>query len=229
MTIFYFVFRRFSRRFVSNFLLISLLPLIAALMPPGEWNPLPQGFYLYGLIVLFIAARASEFIMEDRTSKVLLRIEASPVTHFQYLAQNLLAYALIMTMPNLLILIVGRAVHGASVISPHLLFLVYSVYSLSAVGFCLAWYSVFRNKESAFALLSGIAVLMSLVGGVMFPIQAMPEVLQRVAMLLPTYWLMDGLLVVSLGAPTVDLLLPLGILLLQATAFIVIGSRRPIA
>ncbi|MCW3490182.1 ABC transporter permease [Dethiobacter alkaliphilus] len=229
MTIFYFVFKRFFRKIVSNALLLLLLPLITVFMPVGEWYPLPQGFHLYALVIMFIAARVSGIIMDDRMNRTLLRIEAAPVTHFQYLWQNLLAYTLILSLSNLLVVVSGLFVHGEALISPLLIFVLYTFFSVAVLGFCLAWYSLFRNKEAAFALLSGVVTLIAMLGGVMWPVQAMPDYMQRAVMLLPTYWLTEGLLEVSFGANLFDLSQPIGIMLLQAIAFLLVGSRRPLA
>src|SRR5690554_3629399 len=122
MTIFYFVFKRFFRK-LSNIIFLSVLPLGALFLPMGEWFPLPMGFQYYGLILLFIAARLSGIVMEDRTNRSLLRIGVAPVTHFQYLLQNLLAYSLILTVLNLVVVILGVFVHGENLISPSLLFI----------------------------------------------------------------------------------------------------------
>jgi len=187
MTIFNFVFKRYFRK-SSNILFLCLLPIASVFLPVGEWLPLPLGFQYYGVLLLFIATKLASIIMEDRANKTLLRIEAAPITHFQYLWQNLLAYSLILMGLNLVVIVAGVFVHGNILMHPILFFIIYTVFSMTAIGFSLAWYSLFHNKEAAFSVLSGVIMLMAMLSGVMWPIEAMPIILQRFARLLPTYW-----------------------------------------
>lgn len=228
MTIFNFVFKRYFRS-RSNILFLLILPIASVFLPVGEWLPIPLGFQYYGILQLFIATRLASIIMEDRTNKILLRIGVAPVTHFQYLWQNLLAYSTIMIMVNLVVVIVGVFVHGEGLISPILLFIIYSFFSMTAIGFSLAWYSLFRNKEAAINILTGVIMLIAILGGTMFPIEILPTFFQRLAMLLPTYWFAEGVILVAFGASIVDLALPLAMMFMFSMAFLLLGSRRRIA
>jgi len=187
-----------------------------------------MGFQYYGILLLFIAVGLAGIIMEDRTNKVLVRMGVAPITHFQYLWQNLLAYSLILIGLNVVVVTVGIIVHGEVLNSPLLLFVIYSFFSITALGFALAWYSIFSNKETAISILSGVIMLMTMMGGVMWPIQIMPVIFQKIAMLLPTYWLAEAVIIVAYGAPTVNLILPLSMMLMFSIAFLLLGSRRKI-
>ncbi|MCC5912725.1 MAG: ABC transporter permease [Clostridiaceae bacterium] len=228
MTIFNFVFKRYFRK-KSNIIFLLLLPLASVFLPVGEhyeWFPLPMGFQYYGILLLFIAARLTSIVMEDRTNKTLLRIGVAPITHFQYLFQNLLAFSLILMVANFLVVVAGRFIHGEVLVSPLMFFFIYSIFSFTAIGFSLAWVSLFKNKEAAFSVLAGVFILMAILGGVMFPIQALPETFQRLAMLLPTYWLMESMQLVIRGGSLGDFILSLGMMLMFSFAFILFGSRK---
>ncbi|OIJ20158.1 multidrug ABC transporter permease [Anaerobacillus alkalidiazotrophicus] len=225
MTVCQFVFKRFFRK-KSNSIFLLVLPIGAIFLPMGEWPPIPLGFHYYGIIIMFIASRLSAIIMEDRANKTLLRLSVAPITHFQYLLQNLLAYTVILTAVNLVFIILGVIVHGESVPSPSLLFIIYTVYSITSLGFSLAWYATFRNKEAAFSILGGIIILMAMLGGVLWPVEIMPESLQRAVMLLPTYWIAEATVLLSYEAPTEELAIPLVVMFLFCIAFLLLGSRR---
>lgn len=227
MTIFNFVFKRYFRN-SSNIIFLCLLPIASVFLPVGEWLPLPLGFQYYGVLLLFIATRLGSIIMEDRANRTLLRVEAAPITHFQYLWQNLLAYSLILMGLNFVVIIAGVLVHGDILINPILLFILYTIFSMTAIGFSLAWYSLFHNKEAAFSVLSGVIMLMTMLGGIMWPIEAMPIILQRFAKLLPTYWLMNGIIEILSGASIVDLILPIAMMSMFSIVFLILGSRRRI-
>lgn len=225
MTIFNFVFKRFFRK-KSNIILLAVLPVGAVFLPMGEWLPIPLGFQYYSVILLFMAARLGGIIMEDRTDKTLLRVSVAPITHFQYLWQNLLAYTLILTVVNLVFIILGMMVHGRDLPSPALLFILYTVFTMTALGFSLTWYTLFQNKEAAFSALGGFIVLMAMLGGVMWPVEVMPEYIQRAVMLLPTYWVAEGTKLISTGAKIEEIGLPIVVMLLLCVAFLLLGSRR---
>lgn len=59
-----------------------------------------------------------------------------------------------------------------------------------------------------------------------WPVQAMPALFRRLAMLLPTYWLAEGLLSTAHGAGLMGLATPLVVMLLYSAAFVLLGSMR---
>ncbi|WP_042221885.1 ABC transporter permease [Oceanobacillus manasiensis] len=225
MTIFTFVFKRFFRK-KSNIVFLFVLPIGSVFIPTAAWPPIPLGFHYYSLLLLLLAARLGGITLEDRTNKTLLRLSASPISHFQYLFQNLLAYTVILTVVNLVFVFLGVIVHGENLPSPILLFIIYTVFSMTALGFSLAWYSLFRHMETAFSILGGVIVLMGMLGGVMWPVEAMPEYLQQAVMLLPTYWAAESTLIVAYGTQAKDLGTPLVVMILFCIAFLLLGSRR---
>jgi len=227
MTIFKFALKRYFRQ-PSNIIFLLILPIILVFLPDLEWPPIPMGFQYYGVLLLFIAARLTAIIIEDRTRKTTLRISVAPITHFQYLWQNLLAYLVLLIGVNGLVVLMGVLYHGENLVSPVLLFIVYTFFSVTAIGFSLALYAIIRNKEAALALLTGVIALISMLGGVFWPIQIMPVFIQRIAMLLPTYWYSEGIIRVAYGASIGDIALPLVMMFMFTIVFLIFGSRRDI-
>ncbi len=227
MTIFKFALKRYFRQ-PSNIIFLLILPIILVFLPDLEWPPIPMGFQYYGVLLLFIAARLTAIIIEDRTRKTTLRISVAPITHFQYLWQNLLAYSVLLIGVNGLVVLMGVLYHGENLVSPVLLFIVYTFFSVTAIGFSLALYAIIRNKEAALALLTGVIALISMLGGVFWPIQIMPVFIQRIAMLLPTYWYSEGIIRVAYGASIGDIALPLVMMFMFTIVFLIFGSRRDI-
>ncbi len=228
MIIFEFILRRLFRR-RSNILLVVMLPLLTLLLPgpePGQWLPLPPTFQIYGLAVLYVAARLTIIVLEDRNSGILLRIGVAPITRLAYLGQALLAFLVIVTALNIVVIGVASFLHGIDGATAGALFVLYSLFTLASIGLCLAWYTWVRDKETASLVIAFLLVLIAMLGGMMWPIQIMPTLLQQLAVLLPTYWLVEGLLVIATGAAIGELLVPLGLLLVFAIAFLLIGSTK---
>jgi ABC-2 type transport system permease protein len=131
-----------------------------------------------------------------------------------------------MTAVNLMFVIIGTIVHGGNLPSPVFLFIIYTVFTMTALGFSLAWYAIFRNKEAAFSVLGGIIILMAMLGGLLWPVEIMPDFLQRAVMLLPTYWVAEATILLSYNAAIEELFVPLVVMILFCIAFLLLGSRR---
>lgn len=228
MTIFNFALIR-SVRSMPNLILLLGLPAAVVVLPVGGWHGLPLGYHFYGILLLFAASKLVHMIMEDRKNKILTRIGVAPVTHFKYLSQNLLAFALLLGGQSAVVTCSAWLLHADVFGSLIQLFSILSMFSVTAISFSLAWSSMFRQPESSTAVMLGIILIMAVLGGTLFPIQAMPASLQKIAMVSPTYWFHEGIMLAKNGGLFAEQLTPLGILLLFAIAFMLIGSRRKLA
>lgn len=228
LTIFNFALIR-SVRSLPNLILLLGLPAAVVVLPEGGWHGLPLGYHFYGILLLFCASKLVHMIMEDRKNKMMTRIGVAPVTHFKYLSQNLLAFALLLVGQSAVVTFSAWLLHADVFGSLIQLFSMFSVFSVTAISFSLAWCSMFRQPESSTAVMLGIIMIMAVLGGTLFPIQAMPASLQKIAMLSPTYWFHEGIMLAKNGGLFAEQLTPLGILLLFAIAFMLIGSRRKLA
>lgn len=228
LTIFNFALIR-SVRSLPNLILLLGLPAAVVVLPVGGWHGLPLGYHFYGILLLFSASKLVHMIMEDRKNKIMTRIGVAPVTHFKYLSQNLLAFALLLVGQSAVVTCSAWLLHTDVFGSLIQLFSMFSVFSVTAISFSLAWCSMFRQPESSTAVMLGIILIMAVLGGTLFPIQAMPASLQKIAMLSPTYWFHEGIMLAKNGGLFAEQLTPLGILLLFTIAFMLIGSRRKLA
>lgn len=224
MTIFTFSLKR-SVRSLLNLLLLGATPLFIIFLADEQWFMLPMGYQLYGVILLFIASKLVSIMLEDRTTGVLQRIGVSPITHFQYLWQNLLAFSVLL-VAQCAVVVLGGVLYGLELPVPILLFTVYSLFAMTAISLSLAWFSLFRHKETAFSVFIFITLLVAMIGGLFWPVEVMPPFLQRLAMFFPTYWLAESLQIIQTGENMINLWLPLTLLLLFSSIFLVIGSKR---
>ena len=224
MIIFKYVFKRTIRGFWDVIMLICL-PILTVFISTETWIPIPLGFQLYGILLLFLASKLCRIMMEDREKKVVLRIGVAPITHLRYLGENLLAYTLILTAVNGVVVVLGVFRYGAGVIQPLEMFLLFSAFSSAAIGLSIAWYSLFRNVETAYSVLGGLHIALAMIGGMLWPIEIMPEILQRIAQILPSYWFAQGMRQIASTGFSGEFLFTLGILFLFSIAFTLLGSR----
>lgn len=225
MTIFHFALKRsFSNK--TNMIFLTLFPIACIFFPRGEdWPHLAYGYQYFGILLLFVGIRLASILLEDRANGVVKRLSVAPISHFQYLSQNLLAFAVILIV-QCAIIVYGGNLWGHELYRPGMLLLLYMSFSFTALAMALSWISVYRNKDTAFLVYMSLIFLMVILGGLMMPIQIFPDVLQRMAVILPTYWLARGLDWIVFGEHLVDFLLIQAVLWLYTIVFVMIGSGR---
>jgi ABC-2 type transport system permease protein len=177
------------------------------------------------MIILFVGFLLVRSIITDRTTGVIKRIFAAPISTFSYLAQNLLAYQLILLLQIILIILLGMLLYDWTLLLSLQLFLCYTVFGASSIAFTLAWNSFFTNKEISDAVFGAVSSLMGLLGGVYIPLNLLPHFLGRIGMVFPTYWISNALLALFEENHTTYLLSIL-MLLLFTLAFLIFGSKR---
>lgn len=227
MTVFRFTLKRsFSNK--TNLIFLTLFPIACIFFPKGQyWPVLPYGYQYFGIIMLFISIRLTSIILEDRAKGVAKRLAVAPISYRSYLSQNLLAYSVIMLI-QCAVVVYGGVLLGIELYKPNWLMVLYASYSFTALAFALAWISIFRSKETAFLIYMSLVSLMSLLGGLLMPLHMFPEALKRLAVLLPTYWLDQGINWIAAEQPVVDFLLINGVLWLYTIIFLILGSTRKI-
>lgn len=223
MTIFLFALQQNLKQRIS-LLLLLVFPLVL-LFIPSVTGSLPMGFSLFGLLNLYTAFLMSRPVVEDRMQKIVVRIAASPVSHGFYLASHLLASLLLLSLQSLFFVIASMIFFGPSRTNYLVLFLLYFSYSVMTLSFALAWNSMFRSYNTSFALFSGIGSIMCLVSGLSFPLSLLPQSVQSMVRILPTYYLAQALAMLDAQSGS-GILLSAVVLWIFAGIFLLIGSKR---
>lgn len=225
MTIFFFALKR---SFHEKFTLIALyaIPITLVFIRPLWVTNNKMGFSLYGMVIMVAAFLLVRAIMTDRITGTVNRIFVAPVTTFQYLSQNLLAYLLLLTVQILSVVVLGLYLYSWGFILSLKLFICYTIFAGSAIGFSLAWNSLFRNKETSDTIFGGVVSLMSIVGGAFVPLDRLPSIVQKIGMLFPTYWLSNALFLLEEGNHTGNYLLSIAAMLMFTLGYLILGSKR---
>lgn len=223
MTIFLFALQQNLKQRIS-LLLLLVLPLILLSIPSMNGS-LPMGFSLFGLLNLYTAFLMSRPVVEDRMQKIVVRIAASPVSHGFYLASHLLASLLLLSVQCLIFVIAALIFYGPDRTNYLILFLLYFSYSAMVLSLALAWNSMFRSYTTSFALFSGIGSIMCLVSGLSFPLSLLPQSVQTMVRILPTYYLAQALAMLDAQSGS-GILLSAVVLWIFAGIFLLIGSKR---
>jgi ABC-2 type transport system permease protein len=225
MTILRYALKR-SFRGGFNILLLCVLPVGVVFIPPVEGTVLPLGIHFYGQVIMFAAFLMVRSVVDDRSSGVLARIAVAPVSYLRYLCETLMAYGLLLVLQNAVVVALASVLYGRSLGSPLLQFVALACFSLTSISFCLAGFSLFGRREAAYGSLSTAITLLAMIGGFYWPVEMMPEFLQRVALVTPPYWLINALSALQRGDPPGRFALSVAIMVLFTMAFLVVGSRR---
>jgi|GEM_PF-3407680 len=200
MTIFRYAMKRTVKTPVDALMLLAL-PVAIVFVTRETWLPLPMGLQFYGMLLLFISSKICKIMMTDRESKVTLRISASPVTQLRYLSENLAAFGLILTVINGIVVLTASVYYDIALGILGRLFILYSAFSIAAIGLAIAWYALFSNSEAAYSVLGGLYAAMAMIGGMFWPYELMPDPVVRIIRILPTYWYSLGLRQISFHSP----------------------------
>ena len=182
-------------------------------------------YSLFGIILLFTSFMMAKQLIEDRQSKTIIRIAASPINHKDYLLGHLGAYLLIMSLQVtlfFLLMLLRTSMDLPFYIWAYILMIVFSIMSIC---FSLFWFSLFKRFTTAVAVYSVVANLMAIIGGMSFPLALMPDNIRQIAIVFPTYWYAFGLEEASHGTSS-TIIISLLILLGFAIIFLTIGSKR---
>lgn len=225
MTIFKFYLIRSARKRMT-LLAFIVLPFIILFLRP-LWNAEDAlGFSFYSLAILsgaFILVRST---MTDRESGVIVRIFAAPVTTLTYLSQSLLAYMLLMILQIVMFVGIGMALYGWDAYMSAMRLLGYILFASTSISLSLAWNSLFRSQAMSGGVFSILASFMAILGGVFVPLPLLPDVMQKIGMLFPTYWISSILMGIAGGQPSFDIWTSSGILMMFTAVFLIFGSKR---
>ncbi len=105
------------------------------------------------------------------------------------------------------------------------LILACSALAAAAIGTAMGTFIKSEGQASGLSIMAGM--LMGMLGGCWFPLELFPPVMQKIAMIFPTYWSMQGLLDLLLrGGGLINVLPEAGVLLGFAMIFFSIGVWR---
>lgn len=152
---------------------------------PGDFG---RVFYLIALGILWGAFTMAKSIQQDRTSGVVNRIVAGPVTMFSYLVQNFFASLAPMVVLSIIVGALSFLLHDWSITVAIGVTLCYILLASTSIGLSFAWSCIFKDSEASAVGVSMILTLVATIGGFMFPLSMMPRPLFYIGALLPAHW-----------------------------------------
>ncbi|MFQ5966333.1 MAG: ABC transporter permease [Acidimicrobiia bacterium] len=101
------------------------------------------------------------------------------------------------------------------------------VFSIAMLAFGMAITAISRTSQQLNSFVNVGGILFAAIGGALVPISVLPGWVQSIAVIIPTYWAMNGFRDVILeGAGVFDVVGPVVVLILFAAAFTLIAALR---
>jgi ABC-2 type transport system permease protein len=153
------------------------------------------------LAMFFLAVPLSVTFIRERAHGGLLRLQSMPVPGWVLFGGKIAPYLVINQIQMALIFAVG--VWGLPLLggdrltlgdSPAGIALLAVSASLAAIGFALLVATIARTPEQATTLSATVTLTLAAIGGVMVPTMVMPPFMQKLAVVSPFSWGLDGFL-----------------------------------
>ena len=205
-----------------------ILPLVLILVRPlWTGDNFLSGFGLLILVIWGGSFLMAQGTLNDRESGAITRILSTPITMRNYLAQNLLAYMVPLTLQVALVSVLGAILYDWDLTIALALFLCYTVFTIASVTMSFAWNCLFKSKESSFASFSAMVTFGSMLSGAWIPLGNLPTALQYVGAIFPAYWGMRGITsLLELGSLGTDYWIGIAAMSLFAIAYLLYGGKR---
>lgn len=147
---------------------------------------------MFGFVSILTAYFVIRTLTEDKMQGMPDRIGALPISPRGYLLQGTLAAFAATQISVLLTLLSLHFVYG-EVPNGLTIFVMMSVFNLFAVSLVLTIMSLTKTIAAASTVMSMLGTLLSMLGGLFWPLELVPDIMQRIAWFTPGYWFGRGL------------------------------------
>jgi len=154
-------------------------------------------FFVPGIIAMTVMTAslfgAVNVNAELRQKGIIRKLSTTPITRTEWILSNILYQFILAVLSTIVILLVSYAVFHVSLrIDAWLLaFVVLDVFAFVGLGMILT--RVAKDAESAAAAANALMFPMMFLSGTFFPVEMMPGFLQKLARILPLYYVNEGL------------------------------------
>ena len=185
-------------------------------------------FFVPGIIAMAVMTSslsgALNMNAELRQKGILRKLATTPITRTDWLLSNILYQLVLAVISTVSILLVSYAVFDVRLqINGWLpIYLLLTVFVFVGMGMMLT--PIAREAESAAAAANAVLFPMMFLSGTFFPVEMMPGFLQKVALLLPLYYVNEGLRASMIFSDNMAALKFAAITVAVAAAVFVVGA-----
>ncbi|MCI0766376.1 ABC transporter permease [Bacillus sp. TL12] len=179
------------------------------------------------LFVMIVMLSATGTILKSRQLGVWYRLLGAPVSKAQILGGYILSFFLIGWIQFGILMLLTNVLFGVQWGSLLGIIILVSALLLAVIGLALLLASIVKITEQQSALGNIVVISTCMISGLYWPIEIEPEWMQQVANFVPQTWAMRGFTeLIARGGTLVDIAGYVGVLILFAGVFFVIGLKR---
>lgn len=181
-------------------------------IPAGFNHSLPANMVMFLMINLLVFGAVS--VSVERQSGVIRRLAVHPLTRLQLVMGKVYGRFLLGVVQIVVFLLAGHFLFGVKVgAQPFAILLGLLLYAWVAASLGVLIGSLITGEEKTVGLCVVSSLVMGALGGCWWPLEIVPETMQKVAHLVPTAWALDLLhQLISFGGGLGDVLLELAVL-----------------
>lgn len=196
-------------------------------------NKIPQTRQAMGFLVqfmLYMSVITAGLILEDKSNGVFYRVFYAPVTLKRYIIENLSAFFIVGIIQVTLIIGLMKIVFDMEFVSnPINMLLLFIVFSFVCISLGMWIVSLFKKPIGAYAFIIVLTTPLVMLGGSYWPLNYMPEILQKIALFIPTTWVMAGVeKILYEGKSIIDISLEILILVIFSGIFLAAGLFKKV-
>lgn len=194
------------------------------LTPTGFQQSVPGILVMF--VVLVLLTTGGSLLVIEREEGLLRRLASAPVSRGEVILSKLISRVAVGLVQVVFALAIGtflRVDWGGRVLE---ILVLLTVYGVAISSLSILFGNLARSRGQAVGLGVLGANLLGALGGCWWPIEVVPETLQRVAWCLPTGWAMYGMhQLMNFGASWEGVALPLALLAGSAVVFFHLATR----
>jgi len=183
-----------------------------------------------GFTIMFVMISlliSTGVFLEARQTGVWYRIMSTPTSKKEILIGYLLAFFLIGWIQFGVLMLVSTFVFNVNWGNILGIFVLVSCLLLCTIGLGLFIAGFVKTSEQQSVFGNLIIVSTCMLGGVYWPLEIMPNMMQQIAKFVPQYWGLEGFAELAVRGGTVaDVLAPSGVLLVFTIVFLFVGMTR---
>lgn len=191
----------------------------------GYEGRLPSmGFVITFIMMLVFITMGT--LLEDKKRLILARIFSHPVKEWEVVTGNLLgslALGMLQLIPILITLkIIFNIPWGEKFIGLSLILL---AFLLTTIGLGIGLAGIIKNKFNPLLIISTVILPTSILGGAFIPTSMMPDIVNKIAYIVPQKWAMNSLEKIIHGEPLSTIVFNIGVILMFGLAFATFGTK----
>lgn len=179
---------------------------------------------VFGFFLMFIfqfSTLGVGLILEDKKGKTFMRTFVSPVKNYEVVLGNLIAnFFMGLIMVGILMLIAALVY---KIDAGFRVFLILLACLITSIGYAIGIAGLISDNKKYQVACGPLSGIMCILGGCFVPLEFMPNVMQKISVVFPTRWAMDGIEKALNGSGISEIYIDIAIILLFGFVLFLFG------